>query len=84
MCCYIVTAAALLGREGSGGRGPVGAALLEEGSSDGIDYDNKDGGGRNKRGGADDDCTSRESGPWKMPGNNDGGKDGGGERWTEQ
>jgi hypothetical protein len=30
VCLYIVGAVALSGREGSGGRGPMGAALLED------------------------------------------------------
>jgi hypothetical protein len=52
----VVGAAALSGREDSGGRGLAGASLLgQEGSGDGIVYHNEDGGRRHKRGGADDD-----------------------------
>ncbi len=55
MCGCVVGVAVLLGREGSGGRGLVGTALPgQEGSGDGIDYNDKDGGRCHKRGGADD------------------------------
>ncbi len=55
MCHCVVGAAALLGREGSGGHGPAGAALLgQEGSGDGIDYDKKDGGLCHRIGGVGD------------------------------
>ncbi len=43
VCHCVVGAAVLLGREGSGGHVPVGAGLPgQEGSGDGIDYDNED------------------------------------------
>ncbi len=44
MCRCVVGATALSGREGSGGHGPGGAALPgQEGSGDGIDYDDEEG-----------------------------------------
>ncbi len=56
MCRCVIRAVTLLGREGSGGFGPAGAALPgQESSGDGIDYDNKDGGQCHKRRGAEDD-----------------------------
>jgi hypothetical protein len=61
VCHCIVGVATLLGREGSRGCGLAGTALPgKEGSSDEIDYNNKDGRGRHKRGGADDDDKQRE------------------------
>jgi hypothetical protein len=57
----VVWVAALLGREGSGGHGPAGAALPEqEGSGDGIDYDDEDGRQRHKRGGANNGNMRQE------------------------
>ncbi len=54
MCHFIVGAVGLLGCEGSGGCGLVGAALsgLED-CGHRIGYDNKDGRQRHKRGGVD-------------------------------
>jgi hypothetical protein len=53
VCHCIVGVALLLRHESSGGRGPAGVVLpVQEGSGDGINYDNKDGGGRHKIGGA--------------------------------
>jgi hypothetical protein len=47
--------------EGSGRRGPAGAALPgQEDSGDGIEYDDKDGGQCHKRGGAEDDNKQQE------------------------
>ncbi len=57
----IVRATTLLGCESSGGRGLAGVALLgQEGSGDGINYDNKDGGQCHTRGGADNDDKQQE------------------------
>jgi hypothetical protein len=54
VCRCVVGAVTLLRHEGSGGCGPAGMALRgQEGSSDGVDYDNKDGGQCHKRSGAD-------------------------------
>jgi hypothetical protein len=51
VCCCVVGAATLLRCEGSGGHGLAGAALPgQEGSGDGIDYINEDGGQHHKRG----------------------------------
>ncbi len=60
MCHCVVGAVALLGREGSGRRGPVGMALPgQEGSSDRINYKDKDGGQPYKRGGAANNHATR-------------------------
>jgi hypothetical protein len=51
----------LLGHEGSGGRGLASAVLPgQEGSNDGIDYDDKDGGQRHKKGGMDNNEKQQE------------------------
>ncbi len=71
--------AVLLGREGSGGCGLVGVALPgQEGSGDGIDYNDKDGGRRHKRGGADDN-NKRQEGFLMTQGDNDGSNNGSGD-----
>jgi hypothetical protein len=57
----IIGAAVILGHEVSGGHGPAGAALPgQEVRGHKIDYNDKDGGQRHKKEGADDNNKQQE------------------------